>query len=376
MAGALGDEDDYDAQERQDKTAELAALRDRINALRADLQSTRDLHDSVRTELRETERAIGNIVSKLQRLKRTLNRHRKKLKALRRDEKRYAKDLDTQRKLLGRQIGSAYVIGRQEYVKLLLNQEDPAAIGRVMTYYDYFNKARSSRIQTALDTLDKMAQVKSEIKKESIVLRELRAQQLAEKKELEKTTKARAIVIARLRSEISDKGKDLDRMLEDEQQLQELLAAISEAMPDILAEPGKRKVFAKLKGKLIWPTKGKVRALFGRLRQTGNVHWNGIMIVADEGRAVRSVSHGRVAYAEWLRGYGLLLIIDHGEGYMSLYGHNQTLHKETGDWVEAGEVIASVGSTGGHVQAGLYFEIRKAGKPINPTKWCKKNYRG
>jgi len=199
----------------------------------------------------------------------------------------------------------------------------------------------------------------------------LQKTQHREKAALEKTSRARALVVSRLNQEIHSKGEALVRLLEDERRLQQVVETIHEAMPEVLTDRGQRPVFGKLKGRLQWPTKGKVRALFGKPRQAGRVRWNGVLIQAREGKEVHSVSHGRVAYADWLRGYGLLLIVDHGDGYMSLYGHNQSLFKETGDWVEAGEVIGSVGKSGGFQQAELYFEIRHNGKPSNPVKWCK-----
>ena len=165
-------------------------------------------------------------------------------------------------------------------------------------------------------------------------------------------------------------------MLANEKQLERVLNVITESMPEILTEPGEHKAFASLKGKLYWPALGTVRALFGKPRKVAKIKWNGVIIKARRGNNVRAISHGRVAYADWLRGYGLLIIIDHGDGYMSLYGHNEDIRKETGDWVEEGEIIGSVGNTGGQAKTGLYFEIRHNGKPTNPKIWCRKVRRG
>ena len=132
-----------------------------------------------------------------------------------------------------------------------------------------------------------------------------------------------------------------------------------------------KKGLSKLKGKLNWPTTGKLKDIYGKKRKTGRVRWNGVMIMARAGQDVKAVSHGRVAFAEFLRGYGLLLILDHGDGYMSLYGHNQTIYKEIGEWVETGETIASIGTSRGKKHSGLYFEIRYNGKPSNPVRWCR-----
>ncbi len=268
------------------------------------------------------------------------------------------------------------MIGRQEYLKLMLNQEDPALVGRTLVYYDYFNQARSEHINQVQLALEKIENLRSEISTETKKLQQTQAKRQAEKKSLEKTYRERALVLARLSRDIKSKDQKLAQMSADEKRLQNLLQAINKAMPDIFAEVGQHKSFAAYKGKLVWPVRGQVKKLYGKRRKAGKLKWNGVMINAAKGREVHAISHGRVAYADWLRGYGLLLIIDHGDGYMSLYGHNQSLYKETGDWVDVNEVIAEVGDSGGQQSSGLYFEIRYKGKPTNPSRWCKRTRRG
>ena len=155
-------------------------------------------------------------------------------------------------------------------------------------------------------------------------------------------------------------------------QLQKLIDSIQEIFDDAPeVEEIARQPFADLKGKLAWPVKGKLRKMFGRRKPLSNLRWQGVLIEAPSGRYVRAVSHGRVAFADWLRGFGNLIIIDHGNSYLSLYGHNESLFKAAGEWVEAGDVIGSTGDSGGQAKSGLYFEIRRNGKPQNPTRWCK-----
>lgn len=363
-------------QEREQKQAELKALRENISVLRKDIDSTRTQHSSASNELQKTEVAIGKTVNNLKQLDRKLKRQKRHLQKLYKDKKRHEQELATQRDLLGEQLRLAYINGRQEYLKLLLNQQDPAAVSRVMTYYNYFNKARTTRIDEALQTIARLEQVKVKIENQQLVLKKLRQQQQAEKQQLEKSYNERAVIVVQLKQELNSKDKQLNQLLENEQQIQKLLQAIREVMPELLKVPDEAKPFAKLRGKLEWPARGKVNNVYGKKRKTGNLSWNGIVIKAPEGRDVYAVARGRVAYADWLRGYGLLLIIDHGDGYMSLYGHNQSLYKETGDWVEAGEEIGSIGNSGGQQQSGLYFEIRHNGKPTNPGKWCRKQRRG
>lgn len=357
--------------ETSDKEKALSRVRSRIEALRKDIEKTQTLHDSVRSELRDIERQISKLLGVLKRLNQKLGKQQRKLAALHQQRKHLRTDLATQHHLLARQIEAAYMIGRQESVKLILNQEDPALVGRTMTYYDYFNRARAKRIAATKATLKKLQGVEQEITTQTRALDETRKQQLDKKAALQKSSQERAVVVASLHKQLVSKEQQLKRLVEDERRLQDLVSRLDQAMPDILTAPGSHKPFSQLRGKLIWPTRGKLLVSFGTRRAGSRLKWNGVLIRAKEGHEVHAVSHGRVAYADWLRGYGLLMIIDHGNGYMSLYGHNQALYKETGEWVEAGEVIASVGKSGGQSRAGLYFEIRHNGKPRDPARWCR-----
>ena len=351
-------------------------MRERIQSLRDELAEARSLHDSVQHTLSTIETRISRQSRSLRQLSRKLKTRKKKLSNLKKERRREEKNLAAQQILLGKQIRSAFMIGRQEYLKLMLNQEDPARLGRTLVYYDYFNRARSEQIRRVQAALENIEHLTSAIHTETEKLRQTQAKQRAEKKALEKTYRDRALVLARLNREIRNKDQQLTRMSADEKRLQSLLQAINQAMPDIFSEVGTHKSFASYKGRLSWPVRGKVKKLYGKRRKIGKLKWNGVMIMAAKGREIRAISHGRVAYADWLRGYGLLLIIDHGDGYMSLYGHNQSLYKETGDWVDANEVIGEVGDSGGQQASALYFEIRHKGVPTNPSRWCKARRRG
>ena len=358
--------------ERAAKAKELERLRSRIETIIAERDQVQSRYAEVQKALRDTERHIGRHVIELKQLDEQLRSQNRHLRQLSQQQQQLQRDVQNQRQLLGDQIRAAYMIGRQEYVKLILNQEDPAVIGRTMAYYNYFNRARVERIDNSRQSLVALIETEKQIKAETEALKDIQQQQLAKKQSLEEASRSRAVVVAKLQKELQNKESDLTRLVQDEKRLSDLIAKLDEAMPDILTEPGKRTPFAKLKGELRWPTKGQVRAIFGQRRASSSAKWNGVMILAQEGHEVKAVSHGRVAYADWLRGYGLLLIIDHGNGYMSLYGQNQAIYKETGEWVEAGETIASVGKSGGQEQAGLYFEIRHNGKPTNPVNWCRR----
>ena len=355
--------------ERAAKAAELERLRNRIEAIVAERNVVQDRYTKVQTDLRDTERRIGQHVRELKQLDEQLQLQNRQLRQLSQQQKQLQRSVANQRQLLGDQVRAAYMIGRQEYLKLLLNQQDPAAVGRTMTYYRYFNQARQARIEQALHSITQLETVTRRLEQEKQVLRDMQQQHQTKKLALEKSNQQRTQLVAQLRQELQSKDKQITQLRQDEQQLKAVLEAIQDTLADILPAEQLRS-FAAYKGRLSWPTQGKVDNLYGKSRHKGSLKWNGVLIQAREGNIVYAVSRGRVAYADWLRGYGLLIILDHGDGYMSLYGHNQSLLKEVGDWVEADEAIASVGNSGGQQTAGLYFEIRHNGKPANPAKWC------
>lgn len=360
-----------DEEQREEKKEELENLRQRMGELRQKMEQKQQEKDSATKILKDIEVRIGERAYVLRKINRHLRKQKRELKKLKKQQRQTRNKLASQRNILSEQIRAAYMIGRQEYLKLLLNQENPAAIGRTLTYYDYFHKARSHHIDEAVVTIEKLDRLTESVKIKTQELKVSRKQQQVEKQKLEDDFIDRASVIKEIEKDIADKGNHLKKMTADEQQLQQLLKEIRNIMPSMLTEIDKRETFGKLRGRLKWPVKGKVKRLFGKSRQAANLKWNGVLIPSPEGKDVKAISHGRVAYADWLRGYGMLVIIDHGDGYMTLYGYNQALYKETGDWVEEGEVIATVGRSGGQLKSGLYFEVRVKGQPSNPVKWCR-----
>jgi len=357
---------DLSDSERESKAKELKQLQNKIKKITAEQQAVRDKYDDVQKELRETEQAINLSIKKIKKLNRKLANKNKKLKALQAEQRKLQKAVEKQRGLLGQQIRAAYMTGKQAYIKLLLNQQDPASLGRVMKYYDYLNMARKQQIDSALVSIQALEKVGEEISLEKQKIEKTKAEQFAEKKELLSAKQQRNKVITELSRSIQSKQQTLSQLKSNEHDLKVLL----EAIVDILTAPAQQKSFKSYRGKMTWPVKGRVNHVYGKQRNNSKVRWNGVVIDAREGSEVRAIARGRVAYADWLRGYGLLLIIDHGDGYMSLYGHNQSLVKEVGDWVEVNEAIASVGMSGGQKKSALYFEIRKNGQPNNPGKWC------
>ena len=352
---------------------ELKALRERISALQGELETARGKQDHERQRLRETETQIGNLHRDRKRIERSLVDHQARLDELEREREAQARAVATQRHELANQVRAAYAMGRQEQLKIVLNQEDPARLGRVLGYYGYFNRARLERIGAIETALTRLQDVEAEVLAERSRLDALRQRHDTSAKALETERRARSALLAVLTGRIQDQDRELARHRADEARLARLLDSLQQALDEVPVVEVERTPFAKRRGGLGWPATGGFSVRYGQSRGVGGVRWQGVVINATEGRDVHAVSHGRVAFADWLRGYGLLMILDHGDGYMTLYGYNQALNKEVGDWVEEGEAIASVGRSGGNAQAGLYFEIRHRGRPINPARWCRAN---
>ena len=353
------------------KAQELARLQVRIQEIQAGLGTVERERDAHLQELRRTERRIGGVVVGLRELAARLEQQRGQLAGLEARRVEEQTLLDRQREALARQVRAAYALGRQERVKLLLNQEDPAMVSRAMVYYDYFNRARAERVAVLQESLGRLRATEAEIRAEAERLAVLRDQEETNKRELDAALAERQQAVTALSAEIRTKADQLRSLRDDEQRLTEIVEQVRAALADIPIQEGGDAPFDSLKGKLPWPARGRLAERFGGLRQAEAPPWDGVMIAAPEGREVRAVHPGRVAFADWLRGFGLLLILDHGDGYMSLYGHNQTLFKETGDWVEAGEVVALVGRSGGRLNAGVYFGIRYKGQAVDPAQWCR-----
>ena len=351
--------------------AELEVLRGRISGLRSQMLAKSGERTELSRILEETEQQIGRLARRLRVLDGRLERQRERLADLDAEKVAQQRSLDEQREALAQQVRAAYAMGRQERLRILLNQQDPATVSRMMVYYDYLNRARAQRMETIRRHMAALADTEREIGHEEKVLTRLRDEQDAELAALSRSQSQRRAVVAELTRQLQDQGRQLDRLQRDETQLKTLIEELESALADIPSEPLQQQRFARLQGRLPWPASGRIVHPFGAPR-LGSLRWDGVMISAPEGHEVRAVHHGRVAFADWLRGFGLLLIVDHGDGYMTLYGHNRSLFKEVGDWVVVNEPIALVGSSGGRERAGVYFGIRHQGRPVNPARWCRR----
>jgi septal ring factor EnvC (AmiA/AmiB activator) len=357
------------------KEAELEQLRARIERVREELEAAEGRKGGLVTQLRGIERQIGKVDRALRQTRTSLEQTRKRLRTLEGRRGQQEKQLADQRKALAQQIRASFIMGRQEQVKLLLNQEDPARVHRTFVYYDYMHRARTKVIESAIAKLEELRATESAIRDEKHELDALLARRQRERTALEGSRHEREGILKGLNHQISSQGRELEELQTSAKRLQRLLESLQDALADIPDDAEATRSFRASRGQHPWPVQGRVQRLYGSLRPGSDLHWTGVRIEAPAGREIRAVAAGRVAFADWLRGMGLLIIIDHGEGYMSLYGHNQALYRETGEWVGRGDVIASVGNSGGQARPALYFEIRRNGKPQNPSAWCRDSAR-
>lgn len=351
--------------------AQLEKVRQRLQLLQDDIGRTQRSRRDVRQQLAAVERKVSDAANQIRRAKHELAAKETRLRQLNEKKRALQRGLSSHQSALAQQIRASYVVGRQDYMKLLLNQENPSDVGRVLTYYRYFDAARAHRIDGINQELNALDQVERSIAEQARELAQLSERLTTERRVLVAMQAERREILGGIDKDLRDKSQQLERLREDERQLAEILERLQDEFADIPAEVGQESNFARLKGKLSWPAPGRIIVPYGAPRGSGHKNSQGVVIGSEEGAEVRAVARGRVAFADWLYGYGMVLILEHGGGYMSLYANNQSLAKEVGDWTEAGEVVASVGNSGGRKEASLYFEIRHNGKPDNPARWCK-----
>jgi septal ring factor EnvC (AmiA/AmiB activator) len=349
--------------------AKLKTLDKEISSYKKTLDTTQGQKSELEAVLERNEQGINKLVNKIDTIEKALNTTSDKIYSLEGKQKELLAVKSGQQYYIKKQIRAAYEIGSQEYVKVLLNQEDPNEIAKMLTYYDYFNQARSKQIESYNLTLLGLDRVTQELAEETVVLKSQRMALGTQQKSLANVQKKKQMTLKALINQISTAGSALSKLEQDRGRLEQLLDKLRESLANLDA-PRIAQPFAGMQGKLLLPVEGRISHRFGNQRNQGKLLWHGLFIDAAEGESVYAVHYGRVVFSDWLRGFGLLMIISHGEGYMSLYGHNQALFRETGDWISAGEVIAAVGDSGGQNKTGLYFEIRIDGKPNNPQNWC------
>ncbi len=354
------------AGEKEDR-AKLEKIGKDISKLEQSIKGQSRQQDKLAGELKKIELAsadLNNKISTIEKQRAALNRE---LIQLEKQQKKLESLKHSQQQLISQEIVAAYRLGSEEPIKLLLNQEDPEKFSRSLKYYDYFLAARAEKLASYRQTHQQLETTKSDITSREQSLAESRQQLAIEQQTLRENRQQREQLLTSLGKQIQNSQQTLNQLRNERQRLETVLKALEQRAMQ-LAAPASKQPFSKQKGKLPWPVSGKLTQHFGAVRNA-DITWSGWLMQAVEGLHVHSIHHGRVIFSDYLRGYGLLVIIDHGEGYMSLYAHNQVLLRETGDWVKPGERIARVGNTGGQADHALYFEIRHNGKPTNPKAW-------
>ncbi|WP_238738790.1 murein hydrolase activator EnvC family protein [Pseudomonas putida] len=422
------------ADERAQTQQQLDATRQDIAELKKTLSKLQEEKAGVQKDLKATETDIGNLEKQVEALQQELKKTEGELERLDTEKKKLQSARVEQQRLIAIQARSAYQNnGREEYLKLLLNQQNPEKFARTLTYYDYLSKARLEQLRTFNETLRQLANVEQAISSQQQQLLAQRTDLDSRRQALETERAKRQQVLAKLNSDVKDRDQKLQAREQDQADLAKVLKTIEETLarqareaeearkkallaqqeaekrrqqealaaaaardrarepaePAEPVEPPKKArttlgpmvssdganyggAFSAARGKLPWPVNGRLLARFGDARGSdARAKWDGVMISANPGTQVRAVHGGRVVFADWLRGAGLLVILDHGNGYLSLYGHNQSLLKNAGDIVKAGEAISTVGDSGGQDAAGLYFAIRQQGRPADPSQWCR-----
>ena len=358
------------ASANEEQEQKLDNLKRSISSLEQQLEDRDKERNSLQSELKKVELRASKINSNVRRLRGKINKLESELKDLSSRERDLQLGIRGQSAAIVEQIAAAYKLGNQEPIKLLLNQEDPQKIARVFKYYDYFLQARTEKIQRYKKDVDELATVIADIETQKLRLTKSRADLEADKNKLTRQAKKRKKTLSNLQSSLRTDKKKLSKLKKERGKLEELLAAVKRAAAD-LALPSNYESFISRKGQLSWPLKGRVAHSYGS-RRSGELRWEGWLIGAKAGDEVKAVHQGRVVFSNYLRGFGLLVIVDHSDGYLTLYAHNQELLKDTGDWVQSNEILSRAGDTGGLDKPALYFEIRKDGNPADPKSWLGK----
>ncbi|MFW2438559.1 MAG: murein hydrolase activator EnvC family protein [Arenicellales bacterium] len=355
-----------------EKKAELAELKKKITALQKVMQEKQSKLQDEDAVLKEVDLRISEINSNLRDLDRRKQDLHTELSDLQAKKIETATSLQAEQQILAQQLRSAYVSGHEEYIKLIMNQQDPAVVSRMLVYYRYLAKSRVRTIHKINQHLDQLTALESGIHARSVEIKNLINLQHERWRSLKLAYQEQKKAVLALRKELSGNLQEIERMHNDEQELLALIEKLREIIDELLDEERTGTSFQELRGQLKLPVEANVVVRFGARRQIGNLRWKGIILAGELGSDIHAVYDGRVVYADWMRGFGLLLIIDHGDSFLSLYGHNESILVEEGDWVATGQTVASMGKSGGSSKPGLYFEIRHKGKPQNPLRWTQR----
>jgi septal ring factor EnvC (AmiA/AmiB activator) len=347
--------------------SKLGEVLQEIGRLTAQLEASRTEHRKEQDALRQLDLQIQQVNRDLRALEARRLGHEEELAELEVQRGKYLAGLRQRMDRLAEQLQAAYRSRRQSKMKLVLNQDDPRLLGRMLAYYEYFNHAQVQQISLLREALTRLEVMQQSIDRELERLASLTSEQRALLGHLNGQRQERESLLAELDRQLGNDESRLQELERNRRDLETLIERLTDVLADIPADLGSRVGVEQQKGRLPMPVAGPVKNAYGQSRD-GGLSWQGWLIGTEPGTEVSAVAYGRIAFADWLRGYGLLIIIDHGHGFMSLYGHNESLLLEVGAWVEPGEAISVVGANPGSDQ-GLYFELRRGGKAIDPAGW-------
>lgn len=348
--------------------AQIEALKERIEDIDDWLADAEEDRSTLERELAAAERTISRLTRERRSLGEQVKKQQQRLAELQNEERELALTLERQRESLKKQIRTAWMEGDVPAVKVLLNEINPDNIARTMTYYEYLSRDTVGRLEAFQKNLEALKVTQAEAQNTRAELAKSEEGVIKRQQELTTSRQKREKTLAALNQDIRTRRNEKDELESDRKRLEKLLSEVQEAIANI-PSPNESQPFPSLRNKLPWPAQGKVVSRFGDKYAEGKLRRNGLLIQTGEGADVKAIHYGRVVFANWLRGFGLITIIDHGDGYMTLYGHSSSLFTSPGDWVAAGEAIAQAGRTGGTDTPALYFEVRHDGKPDNPGRW-------
>jgi septal ring factor EnvC (AmiA/AmiB activator) len=349
--------------------AQLEQVRAQIQQLQRQVRQERARQDRASAQLRKLDEAVAAAAARLRDVEQKLADTDRRIATLQGEIAAQNAHIAAQREQLGHQLRASYANSGGGYLKLLLNADDPLRMGRMLTYHRYLHAARKQKLEAAAAQVQKLAGLQEALARETADLEQLRRQESDKQRDIAAARQQRAAALAAIDARIAAQGSELERLEKDAANLERLMQRLHDVLADVKDVKLDKRPFRNSRGQLHWPLSGAVLARFGQDRGLGEMRWNGVLIQGQVGVPIRAVARGHVVFADWLRGFGLLMIIDHGDGFMTLYGHNEAIFKENGDWVQAGDIIASVGTGGRPRTAGLYFEVRSGGKPVDPLRW-------
>lgn len=366
MSASFAQQSSKSSNAKQETDQALSDVKQQISQQQQAIKQTSNKRALLEKQLKNDDIAIAKIAKAIISTQNSLLDTQQTLKKLAQEKILLTKQKRQQENVLAQQLRAAYSSGHHDYLKLLLNQEKPSSVQRTVTYYQYLNEARIKEINNFKMVLSNLIDVTTKHQQQAEKLSALKKQQGEQRVTFQASKTERKNTIRSLNKALLSSKQRLEKLEAEEENLVLALQRIA----SLSRKNAELNGLKKLKRKLSWPIKGKISHSFGSRKQ-GYLKWKGILLAAPVGKQVKAIHNGKVLFSDWLKGYGLVTVLDHGAGYMSLYGHNQALLKSVGDRVETGEPIALVGQSGGQSKSGLYFEIRRDGQAVNPKAWFK-----